>query len=493
MAFLTSLATGIAAVATLVLGAVAPSPAFAAGNTCTWTGAGGSPNWSTAGNWVCAGGLPETVPSAGDTIMFPSAATATATTDDIPLGSGAFASVTFQKSLLGGNWSVNGTDGLAPGSFLDATGGAFVLISSPVTVTASSTQFNASSNTDILEVSGPIAGSDATQGLQVNAGAAQGVVTLAGANTYSGTTEVVSGELDIANAGALGGGGLVQVDSGARLAFSASGTYTNPFSFGTGVAPTTVSIDPSVAVALSTGAVTLNAGTTDVAPGTNARFTAGSPIGGTGALSDSGAASSGGIFLTAANTYSGGTTISSGSASSTGVTVENSGALGSGPVTIDHGGWLWLNNVGGSGLTFANTLNFGDGASSAWLIDATSDTWSGPIKLGQGPQEANYLGVESGRTMTLAGPISDQSTLGSLTVNGFSFGGTVAITHSNTYSGSTYIENGLLKAEANSALGGTTSSPGSGGTVYVGKAATGTAGGTQCASLEITGSSSTLP
>jgi len=66
----------------LALGAAVA--AFAAGNTCTWTGLGGDGKWSTAANWQDAGGVGN-VPLSGneDTLVFASGAAALTVENDI--------------------------------------------------------------------------------------------------------------------------------------------------------------------------------------------------------------------------------------------------------------------------------------------------------------------------------------------------------------------------------------------------------------------------
>jgi hypothetical protein len=89
-------AATVALAAPLLLATVllAP-PAAAAGLECTWTGAGGDANWSTAGNWSdCAGGAP----GADDIVVFDGTAMVHDTAND--LGAVTLAEVRFGDAAL---------------------------------------------------------------------------------------------------------------------------------------------------------------------------------------------------------------------------------------------------------------------------------------------------------------------------------------------------------------------------------------------------------
>ncbi|MBU8546975.1 MULTISPECIES: autotransporter-associated beta strand repeat-containing protein, partial [Roseomonadaceae] len=151
-----------------------------------------------------------------------------------------------------------------------------------------------------------------------------GRLVLNGANTYSGTTTITAGTLQVGDGAAAGTLGSGSVVNNAALAF-----------------------DRSDAVSV------------------------GNLISGSGTLAQNG---SGVLTLTRANTYSGGTTINAGT-----LALDDFGALGTGLVTLD-GGTLRGNVTG----TLSNNLavaNTGQGTVSA--LTGQTVTLTGQVQLGQ--------------------------------------------------------------------------------------------------------------
>ena len=171
-----------------------------------WTGGGADNHWSTAANW--AG---DTAPSAGDNLIFPSGPTKTSTNNDFAAGT-AFGSI----AISGSGYTLAGNAVTLETGLSDSGGNATVSL--PITLGAAESLLNSSSGTLTLNgaidengfpltleadngpttVNGQVSGS----GGLVKAG--YGEVVLAVANTYTGTTQVNAGTLDIQNAQSLG-------------------------------------------------------------------------------------------------------------------------------------------------------------------------------------------------------------------------------------------------------------------------------------------------
>ena len=218
-----------------------------------------------------------------------------------------------------------------------------------------------------------------------------GEVTLSGANTYSGQTSI--------------NGGTLSIDSSASLG---DGSATNTIAIAGG---TLQSNGPIVVLtANQTVALGIGGGTVDVTS-TNLLTIAGVVSGGTG-LTKTGA---GTLLLSGANTFSGGTTIP------TGIVKAGSGtALGSGPVSLS--GQLDLNG-------------------QALAIGALSGSSTGVITSGiAGPASINTT-IPSGPSV-YSGVIQDGSGIVSLAKSG---AGTLVLNNTNTFSGGTTINAGILQ------------------------------------------------
>jgi autotransporter-associated beta strand protein len=366
--------------------------------------------------------------------------------------------------LAGDNANAGGTN-IASGSRLQVgNAGTTGSITGNITDNGALTFFR----TDALSFGGAISGAGVVQQ------SGGGILTLTGANTYTGGTTIGSGLINFASAASFGtgaitltGGGLqwasgTSTDISSRLAALGSGggifdtngnavtlasvlsgaggltkqgagvltlTAANTYSGGTTV--TGGLIDFASAGNLGSGAVTLNGGglqwaagtTTDVSPrltlgagggtlDTNGNdVTFASAVGGTGGLTKQGA---GTLTLTAANSYSGTTTISAGV-----LQIAAGGAVGPGAVVND--GQLVLDNSGA--MTLAGAIS------------------------GTGEMVLNGSG-----STTLAGAISGT---GALVLNGSA---TTILTADNSWSGVTTINHGTLQV----GNGGTSGTLGSG-------------------------------
>ncbi|MGL4634998.1 MAG: beta strand repeat-containing protein [Beijerinckiaceae bacterium] len=281
-----------------------------------------------------------------------------------------------------------------------------------------------------------------------------GTQTLSGANTYTGTTTVSGGTLQIQNALALGAtAGGTTVAAGAALAI-AGGITVGAEALtlnGTGIADGgalrhisgfntwdgTITLGSAARINADSGTFhlngTINNGGHLLTVGGAGETTALGVISGAGGLTKDGA----GIFdLRGSNTYTGTTTINSGVIIIGGGTGLADGAR----VTVNVGGNYQLNSddtigsLEGSGSVFLNGKNLTTGG------DNSSSTFSGVIG-GTG----NFTTAGSG-TQTLSG--------------------------ANTYTGTTTVSGGTLRIENGSALGTT-----EGGTTVEAGAALAIAGG----------------
>ncbi len=215
---------------------------------------------------------------------------------------------------------------------------------------------------------------------------------LSGANTYTGTTVVQGGILQIGNgtAGNLNGASAVTVNSGSTLDINLGNSQT----FTNGI--------------LNNGTVRgTNTG------GTTVTQTVSGVISGSGNFVQNGGAAT--IFSNL-NTYQGGTTVSGPGSQLTLGTLSSAASAGSGAISIDNGGILNLANLSENVLS-RNILN--------------------------GVGGVGTVSVNSSMTNTLSGLLSDGAagTL-ALTQGGL---GTTILTNNQSYTGQTNINAGTLQ------------------------------------------------
>ncbi|HAF4935218.1 TPA: autotransporter-associated beta strand repeat-containing protein [Salmonella enterica] len=286
------------------------------------------------------------------------------------------------------------------------------------------------------------------------------VLTLSGANSYSGGTLISDGTLVASNVEALGTGdvtddatlelntggdfinniggtGRVEKSGDKTLTLSGRNTYTGGTLISSG---TLVANDVN---ALGTGDVTDNA---TLMLNTGGDFT--NNIGGTGRVEKSGDDA---LTLSGSNTYTGGTTINDGTLVATSVD-----ALGTGDVTDNatlelNTGGTFDNAISGSG----QVVKSGDGA----LTLSGANSYSGGTLISDGTLIAGRVDVLG------SGDVTDNATLemntGGTFSNTISGSGQVvksgddALTLSgvNTYTGGTLISGGTLIASNVEALG----------------------------------------
>lgn len=224
-------------------------------------------------------------------------------------------------------------------------------------------------------------------------------LTLGAANTYSGSTVVLTGILTDGIAGAFSPNSPIIIGSAGTLAVANNETV------------------PGVG-GLAGSVLTLGGTLTEVIPsgGTSANTL----INGSGALTVSG---TGALYLYGANTYSGATTINSGSV----IALNGSGsATGTGTVTIASGALLGLGGGSGVGNISGNIVDNG----TVQLAHTVSSTYGGSISgtgalISGGTQEfltgaSTYSGgttVSSG-TLVLTNTTGSGIGTGTATING---------------------------------------------------------------------------
>ena len=233
-----------------------------------------------------------------------------------------------------------------------------------------------------------------------------GTLILAGNSTYSGSTVINAGTLQIGNGGTGG-------------ALSANGTITN------------------------NGTLVFKRSNT-VAQGTNFSTAA---ITGTGSIIQNG---SGNLTLNAANTYSGGTTLNTGT-----LVIGNAAAAGTGTITQTDGTSLLKIDTTG---TIANNMSVYN------VLASQSATLSGAISVNNATWD-----IETGDTLTISGAVSGSGGVtkngtGTLILSGSNTyasattvnAGTLTAAHANALGGNTTVQinGGSLLVTADDAING---------------------------------------
>ncbi|MGO8897425.1 MAG: autotransporter-associated beta strand repeat-containing protein, partial [Isosphaeraceae bacterium] len=449
----------------------------------TWTGSGSHNNWSTAGNW--SGGAPTN----GEALVFPAGVSNLSSVDDI-------AGLSLSEiRFTGGGYSITGTQALtltgSSGVGIDNTTGTNTF-AAPITLGANLT-FTEEAGT--LTLGGVIGGSfNLTQG----DGGTTGTLVLEDANSYTGTTTISAGtlQLGIANAipstsdvtdnatfdlngysdtiGALSGTGAI-INSGASSATltlgatNDSGTFSGVVQDGDGtvaLAKTGTGLEALSAANTYSGGTTISAGTLSISADDNLGAAPSSPTAGSLTLSG------GTLYATATFTLSANRGISLGTSGGTidvagGTSLTYNGiAAGTGSLTTTDTGTLVLsgaNTYTGTTTISAGTLQVG--ASNA--IPGSSDlTDNATLDLDGYSDTIGALSGTGTVTSSVAGPVTltvgatnDSGTFTGVIQNG---GGTVALTKTgtgtetlsgaNSYSSATTISGGILQVGAANAI-----------------------------------------
>jgi fibronectin-binding autotransporter adhesin len=230
--------------------------------------------------------------------------------------------------------------------------------------------------------------------------------------------------------------------------------------------------------ALNLNGTLANGGNTVTLDGTGTGLTTLSGIvSGTGAIVKN---DSGSVTLSGANTYSGGTTLNAGTLTADHNSVAGvSGALGTGGLTI-NGGTLSSdsNNTVANTITLQGNAKFNNVTTSGTLTQTTTTaqpagsytltmdgaTQSGTVNLSNNnTAQTLTVNVDSGSTSTISGVIQNGGTgASSLTKAGT---GTLVLSGTNTYTGTTTINTGTVQLGASGVLATTSNVNIAGGTL----------------------------
>jgi len=405
--------------------------AKASAQTFTWTGFNADGNWSDPVNWADL-----QVPSSGDdtVVVFPPSEHQGPYQDIAnPFelnGLVVDAAFGFEGDSL---QFVTSSTSVAPTIVWNSTNTATV---SNNLVLSNTTTVNGS-GTGELELNGAISGAS---GLTVNT---SGEVYLSASNSYSGTTTVSAGTLDIANSNALAASTLSP--NGGTVLFD-GGVTSNTFNVG--------GLSGSGNLALQNNAATPAAITLVVGGSGFTTYTG--TLSGPGALTLNG---TGSLVLLNSNTYSGGTTLDSGS-----VGTGSLPSFGTGSITVAGNASLFV--IPGSSQILSNDISINNGQTLTVLgIASNFLTLNGTI-VGPGS-----LSTQGSIALTLTNAVSD---IGGISVNGggviFFSGDSVQLGFSSitvAASGGVAYENGA-QVVGGFLMGGGSQSVGTGGASFTG-------------------------
>jgi fibronectin-binding autotransporter adhesin len=310
-----------------------------------------------------------------------------------------------------------------------------------------------------------------------------GTVTLTGANTYTGTTGITAGVLNVQNSLALGGtsagstvssGAALQLQGGIAvgneaLTLSGSGVANNGALrsiSGTNSYAGAITLATASRINSDANLLTLSGNVTSTNLGLTVGGTGNTTISGTlglgsGSLIKDG---TGTLTLSAANTYTGTTGINAGV-----VNIRNALALGgtAGSVTVASGAALELQGniaVGAEPLTISGS---GIATTGALRNISGTNSYAGAITLAAASEIASDSGLLTisgsitgnfSKTFDGAGSITSSGTIsgsGGLVKNG---AGTLTLSPTNTYTGNTTLNGGVTSISNDLAFGGTAGS-----------------------------------
>ncbi len=225
--------------------------------------------------------------------------------------------------------------------------------------------------------------------------------TVLGANSVSLGSNLNFGEIQVTNPG-----GLVTLTNTGGFTLTLSGVS------GVGIDMSTATQNLTINSLVSLG----GAQSWNVATGRT--LTIGGNIGGSGALTLSGASSTANFALNGTNNYSGGTTITGGT-----VTIGTSSALGTGGLSMSGGtldlngkGAIALANLSGSGGTITNA-NVNTATTLTVGSDNTNTTFGGTLTDGNGQRALSLVKTGTG-VLTLSGANTNNNINGQTTISG---------------------------------------------------------------------------
>jgi autotransporter-associated beta strand protein len=400
---------------------------YAAGDATivTWSSALGSA-WLTTGNWT-GGVVPTSIdvaqfgvnPTPGTTVginMGGNSGTQSVGAIEVTTGRSLDLTITNSSSTANGILTLSGGKLNSVDNVVLRNNSAQVLtLANGSSRTMGVALGNATDNVVLIDSTGGITISSIISGSDrklTKAGSGAGILTLSGANTFSGGVDLDAGTLRLSSTAAAGTGTLTQADGTSTLQINVAGTVANNMSL--------YNVAFLQGANLS-GAITLNNTVFDVT--NNVTATNSGTLSGNGGVQKIGA---GTLALSGANTYSGGTTISNGA-----VSVSSDGNLGLTPVAPEAG------NVTLNGGKLLVTSGFTMGANRGLEVGASGGT----VEVAAS-QNLGYSGIVAGS--------------GALTKAGT---GTFTLSGSSTFSGATTVSAGVLNLAnaSGSALGSTAS------------------------------------
>jgi autotransporter-associated beta strand protein len=274
-----------------------------------------------------------------------------------------------------------------------------------------------------------------------------GVLTLSGANTYTGATTVNEGTLVFGKKLGRSAASSVTVGANGGLGFGihesdttyfskseAAAVFNNPASSG-------VTLTTGAGIGMDVDSVSVSVDQTEVLSGSSSLVKSGS----------------GSLILSGSNTYTGLTTVSAGD-----LVVNNANSLGSsaaGAVVL-NGARLALSNATVTGESIAITGNGGTGSLGALRGDSGYSKWAGPIMIsGAATLTDTRIGALSNATLEVSGVIDDGALDQRLIYRQSDSTAKIIVSGANTYSGPTSVAGGVVEISSfNSVVGGSPSS-----------------------------------
>ena len=301
-----------------------------------------------------------------------------------------------------------------------------------------------------------------TGGAQSMTKTGAGTLTLTGANTYTGITGVTAGTLNLGNGTsgslssssmlAVGGNGIFNFTGAAAATQTVNGLNVNA-GYGTvnnTVTGTTLTLggitrSGSGMVGFATTTGNINTSTTNDATGIIGTWAT------RGTTSNLGYAVSGGAgvaMTTLTGTGATATNISNATSTSTNYDYASGNITQTGAVTVNS---LRIN--GGAITTWANAGN-GITLNGLMLAGTTNvaESGVGTITIGTGTNTELDI-ITNAQTLTLGSSIVNNGAGASKVVIGSSNGGVVVLSGSNSYTGGTIVNSGILRVANNSAVG----------------------------------------
>lgn len=411
----------------------------------TWDGGGADAFWQTASNWVG-----DVAPVAGDQLEFQSGAARKTNQNNFLDGT------TFEKITFSGNGYAISGNKIALGSLgiFDSSSAGANTLQLGMTLSGGQTLI-VLFDSQTLNLGGVLEGGASLTKV------GSGTLVLSGANSYTGTTTVNDGILNISNGSALGStlAGTV-INSGATLrvlgatAVGAEAITLDGPGFGGNA---TLIVQPGASGAVRAGVSSSWAGTVNlastikmsIANGSQAvpsdQFTLGSVISGNGGLIKSGA---GTLILTGVNSYAGETRVGSGA-----LKISNSSALGqtmAGTVIDTFGGTLEME--GGISVG-AENLSLGTATIAKLRSLSGNNSWAGNITLVASNSPSCVVEVAAGQ-LTLSGIINGPVSTATPGIDKTG-AGKLILSGSNDYKGQTVVRQGILNVQNDLALGAT--------------------------------------